>query len=340
MNSKKKLVSYLKRIEQMIVALISKPIHVAVSAATSSQRQQINALLILQGRALALKNAERAPLRYLNDAEFKVFSQFGEDGILQYLIYETGITREEKIFIEFGVQDYSESNTRFLLLNDHWRGLIIDGNKQYMDYVRNQDIYWLHDLTAVDAWIERDNINQLIGDSGFAGDIGILSVDIDGNDYWVWERIEAVNPVIVVVEWNSVFGPKHAISVPYDPEFKRELAHYSCLFWGASIAAFAHLAERKGYELLGSNTVGNNLFFVRNDRLGRLTPQSSSDAYVESRFRDSRDVTGKLNFLSGNKRRNEILDLLVIDVLSGEKVTLRELDDRTSQLIGRARKSS
>jgi len=319
-------VSSLNKIARMIAAPISQHIEAVVSRAMSSHRQQMDDLLIIQGRALALKNAERAPLLKLQDAEFKVFSQFGEDGILQYLIRETGITREESTFVEFGVQNYSESNTRFLLMNDHWRGMIIDGSKEYMDFVRNQDIYWRHDLTAVDAWIDRDNINQLIGDAGFSGDLGILSVDIDGNDYWVWEKIEVVNPIIVVVEWNSVFGADHAISVPYDPAFQREKAHYSNLFWGASIAAFNHLAARKGYSLIGSNTVGNNLFFVRNDRIGRLTSLSAKDAHVESRFRDSRDVTGKLNFLGGAKRRLEILDVPVVDVITGKTTTMRALD--------------
>ena len=152
-------------------------------------------LMILQGRALALQNAERAPLKNLQDAEFKVFSQFGEDGILQYLIRETAILDNEQIFIEFGVQDYVESNTRFLLMNDHWKGLIIDGSKQNMDRVRAKDIYWRYNLTAVSAWIDRDNINQIIGDAGFRGDIGILSIDIDGNDYWVWEKLDIVNPL-------------------------------------------------------------------------------------------------------------------------------------------------
>ena len=320
----------LSKLTRVIADPISQHIETMVSLAMSSHRKQMDDLLILQGRALALQNADRAPLRRLQDAEFKVFSQYGEDGILQYLIRETGITRNETTFVEFGVQNYLESNTRFLLMNDHWRGMIMDGNKQYMDSVRNQDIYWRHDLTVVDAWIDRDNINQLIGDAGFSGDIGILSVDIDSNDYWVWERIEVVNPVIVVVEWNSVFGSDHAISVPYDPAFQREKAHYSNLFWGASIAAFEHLAARKGYALLGSNTVGNNLFFVRNDRLGRLTPLSAAEAYVESRFRDSRDVSGKLNFLGGAKRRLEILDIPVVDVLFGKTTTMRELDARTA----------
>jgi hypothetical protein len=139
-------------------------------------------------------------------------------------------------------------------------------------------------------------------------------------------RIDVVKPIIVVVEWNSVFGSKHAISVPYDTTFQREKAHYSNLFWGASIAAFEHLASCKGYVLLGSNSAGNNLFFVRRDRLGRLIRMSAKDAYVESSFRDSRDVTGKLNFLSGQRRLNEIIDISVVDVVRGITTTLRALD--------------
>ena len=306
---------------------IASQLGAIISLSTGSSNQMIENSMILQGRTLALQNKDRAPLESVQDAEFKVFSQFGEDGILQYLIQETFILPMEQTFIEFGVQNYSESNTRFLLMNNHWKGLIIDGSKQYMDSVRNNDIYWRHDITAVDAWIDRDNINQLIGDAGFCGDTGILSVDIDGNDYWVWERIDVVNPVIVVVEWNSVFGDEYAITVPYKSDFQREKEHYSCLYWGASIGAFEHLAARKGYSLICSNSAGNNLFFVRTDRLGRLKPLVSKEAYVESTFRDSRDSSGKLNFLGGEKRRQEILNLSVIDVLNNSATTLGQLDE-------------
>jgi len=292
----------------------------------ASSLRQIENMMILQGRALALQNADRAPLARLQDAEFKVFSQYGEDGILQYLIRETGIEREEQIFVEFGVQDYLESNTRFLLQGDHWRGLIIDGSNQYMESVRRSDLYWRHDLTAVDAWIDRDNINDLIGGAGFKGDIGILSVDIDGNDYWIWEKIDVVNPVIVVAEWNSVFGSKHAVSIPYDRAFDRATAHYSCLYWGASMRAFEYLAEMKGYALVGSNKVGNNIFFVRRDRLGGLKPLSTEEAYVESRFRDSRDAQGNLNFLGGARRYEEIKNLPLVEVTSAHTTTLLDLD--------------
>lgn len=318
--------SLLDKLARMIVTPVSQHVEAVVARGMSNTRQQIDDLMILQGRALALQNAERAPLESLQDAEFKVFSQFGEDGILQYLIRETGIIRSETSFVEFGVQNYSESSTRFLLMNDHWRGLIIDGSKEYMDFVRAQDLYWRHDLTAVDAWIDRDNINQLIGDAGFGGNVGILSVDIDGNDYWVWEKIDVCNPVIVIVEWNSVFGPDYAISVPYDPAFQRERAHYSNLFWGASVSAFDYLASKKGYALVGSNTAANNLFFVRKDRLGRLKHLTPAEAYIDSRFRDSRDAAGRLNFLSGAKRRLEILDLPVVEVITGTNTTLRALD--------------
>jgi hypothetical protein len=296
-----------------------------LSYTMTEQSKRIDDLLVLQGRSLALSNADRAPLTSIHEAEFKVFSQFGEDGILQYLARETGIRRGEQTFVEFGVQNYVESNTRFLLFNDNWRGLILDGSEQYINSVRSQDLYWRHDLTAIAAWITRDNINDLVKDAGFYGDVGILSVDIDGNDYWVWERISVINPVIVVVEWNSVFGPDHAISIPYSEDFQRGQAHYSNLYWGASIQAFNHLAERKGYALLGSNTAANNLFFVRRDRLGRLTPLPPHEAYLDSRFRDSRDANHQLNFLSGPKRLPEILDLPVVEVTTETTTTLRQL---------------
>ena len=127
--------SYLNKIAKMIASPISQHVKAIVSREMRSHRQQMDDMMILQGRALALKNTDRSPLVRLQDAEFKFFSQFGEDGILQYLIRETGITRKETTFIEFGVQNYSEANTRFLLMNDYWRGMIIDGNKQYIDSV-------------------------------------------------------------------------------------------------------------------------------------------------------------------------------------------------------------
>jgi len=117
-----------------------------------------------------------------------VFSQWGEDGIIQYLI--SRLPWKIRFFVEFGVQDYSESNTRFLLVNDNWTGLVIDSSSESIKHIRSQEYYWKYDLTAVCDFVTIDNINKLIMGAGITGSIGILSIDIDGNDYWIWNAIQ------------------------------------------------------------------------------------------------------------------------------------------------------
>lgn len=270
---------------------------------------------MLTAKVLINQIAAKGLLPDIRDAEFKVFSQFGEDGILQYLIRQTRIPRELHTFVEFGVESYVEANTRFLLANDNWRGLIMDGGEDNIARVKESPIYWRQALTAVTAFIDAENINRLIADAGFSGEIGILSVDIDGNDYWVWERIDVVIPVIVVAEYNSTFGPDHAVTIPYDPTFVRGKAHYTNLYWGCSLRALQLLGDRKGYALVGSNNAGNNAFFVRRDHLNDLKEVSVASAYVESRFRESRDPNGALTFLSGRSRFDAIASLPVYDVV-------------------------
>lgn len=286
---------------------------------------QVAEAKILAAKMLIHQIAARGDLPDIKEAEFKVFSQFGEDGILQYLIRKAGIGPELHTFVEFGVETYEEANTRFLLINDNWSGLIIDGSPANIARVRESSIYWRNGLTAIAAFIDADNINQLIGDNGFRGEIGLLSVDIDGNDYWVWDRLDVVNPVIVVAEYNSVFGADHAITVPYDPGFVRSNAHYSHLYWGASLKALSMIADRKGYALVGCNSAGNNAFFVRRDRLNGLKELTPEVAYVESKFKESRDANGQLTFLTGKRRLEEIRAMPVYDVLRGQVVTIAEL---------------
>ncbi|MCP9900659.1 hypothetical protein KBZ12_18190 [Cyanobium sp. Cruz CV13-4-11] len=284
--------------------------------------------LVLQGQALALLNRQRkeaGALQSLDAYEFRVFSQFGEDGILQHLIEEAGIQAHERIFVEFGVQDYQESNTRFLLQGCNWGGLIIDGSKEWMTSVRNSSLCWRYNLQALAAWIDRDNINELISSAGISGEIGILSVDIDGNDYWVWEAIICINPIIVVCEWNSSFGPDHSVSIPYDPLFNRLTAHHSHQYWGASVQALQQLGLKKNYELIGSNQAGNNLFFVRNDRLGRLLGSSAADAWTEAKFSDTRNEQGQLTFLRGKHRSRLIDKLPLVNTSNCQNTSLEQL---------------
>jgi hypothetical protein len=304
---------------------ISRAIGVTQSNNELSQsiKEQNNSTRLLLGKQLANQVKQHGIFENIHDAEFKAFSQFGDDGILQYLVHQT--CPENKIFIEFGVEDYSEANTRFLLVNDNWRGLILDGDSQAMSALCTDEIYWRYDLTAVGAFITRENVNQLFLDNGFSGEIGLLSVDIDGNDYWVWEAINTVNPVIVTVEYNSVFGAQHAISVPYDPAFYRTKAHYSNLFWGASLKAFCTLADKKGYAFVGCNSNGNNAHFVRKDKVNHIPVLSVEQGYVESHFRESRGINGNLTFLRGEQRLEAIKEMLVADVQNNTLIRLSDL---------------
>jgi len=271
----------------------------------------------IESRQLATSNSSE-----IKDFEFQVFSQWGEDGIIQYLINRIPIPN--KVFVEFGIGDYTESNTRFLLKNDNWSGLVIDGSFDNIKQLINSNVSWHYKLQSSCSFITKDNINSIISSNGIAGDIGILSVDIDGIDYWVWNEISCINPRIVICEYNSLFGANHAVTVPYDEKFQIGKAHYSGLYWGASIAAFTHLGKIKGYSLVGSNTAGNNIFFVRNDVLSGIKVYDPVDAYVQSKFRISRSESGQLSFLNFADGRNAIKDLDLYDVKQNSLVKANE----------------
>jgi hypothetical protein len=286
-------------------------------------QDEIDSLKILAAQPLLQNIRNGTTPRSLREAEFKVFSQFGDDGIIQYLIHHLAPLPDS--FVEFGVENYRESNTRFLLLNNNWRGLVFDGNQRCVDQIQHDEIYWRHTLTARHAWITRDNINDLIRDSGFTGEIGLLSIDIDGNDYWVWEKLDAVDPAITIVEYNSIFGPDLAVTIRYDPKFNRHKAHYSGQFWGASLSALNLVAKGKGYSLVGCNSAGNNAYFIRNDKIGSLRALEPKQAFVDARWRDSRDKDGQLDHLTGAERFQTIAELEVYDLRQNKLARLRSL---------------
>ena len=247
----------------------------------------------------------------IKEAEFKIFSQFGDDGIIQYLI---GYVKPRvDTFVEFGVEDYEESNTRFLLMNNNWKGMIIDGSSTFIDYIKNSSFYWRYSLKAIASFITAENINQLLVNNGIFGQIGLLSIDIDGNDYWVWKAITVVDADIVVIEYNSLFGSERTITVPYKPDFMREEAHYSYLYFGASLPALYDLAIKKGYAFVGCNQAGNNAYFVKEEKLNGLPALSVKEGYVYSRFRENRNQEGIMSFLDGADRRAIIEGLPVIN---------------------------
>lgn len=289
---------------------------------SSSLRHDIDALRAQLG-GIEARFVRDLPPHGLRDAEFRAFSQFGEDGIIQFLIQRVAI--ENEVFVEFGVQDYSEANTRFLLVNNNWRGLILDGEGAHVAMTTTMGLDWQYELDAVAAFIDRDNIDDLIRGAGIEGDIGLLSVDIDGNDYWVLEQIDSISARILVVEYNSTWGPEAAVTVPYSSDFRRTHAHPSNLYWGASLAALTRLANKRGYALVGGNNAGNNAFFVRRDVLGDLPERSLASVYRISRFRESLGTGGERTYVSDHRQRLELLsDMRLWDLDAEGVVTVRD----------------
>ena len=278
---------------------------------------------MLAGKQLAEANKSKVNLQSLDDVAFQVFSQYGEDGIIQYVISKIEIPN--KIFIEFGVEYYTESNTRFLLINNSWRGMVIDGNKQNIRFIKTDLIYWKYDITAYCDFITKENINTLISNYTSCSDIGLLSIDIDGNDYWVWDAIEVVQPRIIICEYNSTFGAAEKVTVPYVPDFEQTKAHFSNLYYGASLAALCHLAEKKGYDFIGTPSTGVNAFFVRKDLSKPFVTYTAATGFNESANRSSKDKNGRLSFLPLAQRLNTIKDMQVTDVVSGSSHTIKEL---------------
>lgn len=252
----------------------------------------------------------------LESFEFSVSSQNGEDGIIDFLIEILELENSDfpKAFIEFGVQNYTESNTRYLLKKRNFKGLVIDGSDENIDFIKNDEIYWRFDLCAKCAFITRENIDSIIKewlDSTLISNVAILSIDIDGVDYFVWEAIECVNPAIVIVEYNALLGSKEAKSVPYSADFERFSKDYSGLYFGASIKALVNLGKRKGFTFIGADSSGTNLFFVHNALVWKvdfLHVYAFEEYCKRHNVRQSRDKNGNLNFMRGDLRISHLKD--------------------------------
>lgn len=294
--------------------ILSLKIFYNLSSILDSRKNDIVSQKIMLGKILSNQIKNMSNVTHIQHVEFKVFSQFGDDGIIQYLINQLNI--DHKIFIEFGVEDYQESNTRFLLMNDNWSGLVMDSNGQHIEFIKHDKMFWKYDLTAIEALITRSNINEIISSQEINGEIGLLSIDIDGNDYWVWKEINIVAPVIVIVEYNSVFGIERPITIPYSPDFNRSEHHYSNLYWGTSLLSLCDLADLKGYVFIGCNSNGNNSYFIRKDKINFLSPLKSikpEEGYVMPKYRESRNKDGSLSYLAGDARLDAIKGMPVIN---------------------------
>jgi hypothetical protein len=250
---------------------------------TSAQTEALNKLVhyqtsswaklenLLQIALLKAWSDELAKPRYADPKRltrhgFKVYSQCDEDGIIQEIFKRIGTTN--RVFVEFGVESGSECNSVKLLL-EGWRGLWLEGALQYREQIVAQFRPFLENrrLAVTLAFITAENINDLIGQNdllgpgGLRGEIDLLSVDIDYNDYWVWKAIDVISPRVVVIEYNATLRPPLSLVVPYDAKATWQGSNYH----GASLEALVRFGDSKGYRLVGCNYAGSNAFFVRKD---------------------------------------------------------------------------
>lgn len=215
------------------------------------------------------------------NAEFKVYSKYGTDGILAYIFSKVGTTNHT--FVEIGVENGRECNTANLSLNFGWNGLLMDAEEEWIRSARDYYDSRLGTqgslVKTTTCFITADNINQLLLDDGFQGEIDLLSIDIDSNDYFVWKAINKVNPRVVVVEYNASFGLR-PITIKYNPQFHYQKTYkQNPLYYGASLTAMTKLAKDKGYILVGCESHGLDAFFVRSDVAGgkfsELSPEEA-----------------------------------------------------------------
>jgi hypothetical protein len=211
---------------------------------------------------------------------YKVYSQNDEDGIIAEIFHRIGPAN--RTFVEFGVETGIECNTAKLLV-DGWRGLWIDANPQSVAAIRDNFASFIADgrLSVVESRVTAENINDLLAQSGVGRDIDLLSIDIDFNDYWVWKAIDAVNPRVVVVEYNATLRPPMSLVVPYRPETQWDGSNY----YGASLDALVKLGTEKNYRIVGCSIAGVNAFFVRADLTGDrfLEPATAQEHYEPPR---------------------------------------------------------
>lgn len=220
---------------------------------------------------------------------FSVYSQCDEDGILQEIFRRIGLT--SRTFVEFGVENGRECNTAKLLV-EGWRGLWMDGSQEHVASIRKEFDAFIASgrLTARAVLVTAENINGLLMDGGMAGEIDLLSIDIDNNDYWVWKAIDKVSPRVVAIEYNPVLRPPMSLVVPYDPARRWDGSSY----YGASLEALVKLGAAKGYRIVGCNAAGVNAFFVRQDLCGDhfLGPATAEEHYEPERHFLTRLKTG------------------------------------------------
>jgi hypothetical protein len=209
--------------------------------------------------------------------ELRVFSQNGEDGVIEEILRRIG-TRD-RAFVEFGVGSGIEGNCVFLASVLGWRGLFMEADPDL--FARLDARYEGHRaVRTIRALVGPENVDALLADHGPSPEPDVLSIDVDGIDFWIWRALEASRPRVVVIEYNAHLGPDAELVQPLSPRVAWDGSDH----FGSSLAALRGLAARKGYRLVHTDLAGVNAFFVRGDLAGPFGPEEAVPARAPNYF--------------------------------------------------------
>jgi hypothetical protein len=289
--------------------------------------EKFEELKFLSGQsAINASRSRYSALKNLWDAEVKVYSQWGEDGIIDYLCETLEISKPK--ILEIGAGNFTECNSRFASEFRNASVFAVDGRSDLLNTIEESPLKWKTHLFAENYWVDPNNVSQILSraNSAMAG-IDILSLDLDGNDYWILEAMDLTGISVVVVEYNALFGATRSVSVPRKDDFNRVDEHWSWLYYGASLKSFINLLGSKGFTFVGTNRVGNNAFFVCDSKVSAFPLKASKDIsqYTDWRIRESRNLQKSLSFTDGAQRNKLMSDMPLIDTETLELLTVLDL---------------
>lgn len=298
----------------------------AVGNANTQLQAMAVQLGILQYRLL---HSQVDDVRLLWDAEYSVFSQWGEDGILDFLCLRLGISRPA--IIDFGAGDISTANGRWILTHLGGSAVFVDARADLPETLRTSGLPFVSNTWALRRYITDEDASDTY-DEGVGlldGAVDIFMLDLDGQDYWILRSIKNLAAKVVVLEYMGLLGSQYCLTVPREPHFDRTQAHHSWLYYGASLPAYLDLMSRRGYQFVGTNSQRTNAFFVRSDLTGSLgegflSSMLTINNYVDSRINESRDLAGNLTFHQSDSRCLLIADQPFLNTVTGEVKALRD----------------
>jgi hypothetical protein len=284
--------------------------------------------MLAASSAINASKAARETYEHLWDAEVKVFSQWGEDGILDYLFDLIGATKPR--IVEFGVGDFTECNSRFAAEHRNASVYAVDMREDLVKKVKNLDVFWRNTIFPVCDFItpETAKKHQEIAESKFGG-IDLISLDIDGNDYWVLQSLNFSNVQIVVCEYNPLYGSNTPCTVERNDFFDRTKEHFSWLHYGMSLRAAIDLLALSKLTFIGTNRVGNNAFFIKQEFVKsldfKLPNNKELGEFVDWRVRESRDMSGNLSFLNKSDAIKTISDCKITNTTTSETYSVGQI---------------